>query len=80
MTLRLMLDNLANVPAGPGERVFESTIVLSQKGEGGASEHMATGFAVSSAARLCPDVTPGPVGPPSGLRHLIVRGYMVPDL
>ena len=32
---------------------------------------------VSSKARICPDVFPGPVGPPLGLQHLILRGYLI---
>jgi len=75
--LRLFLENLANPPAT--QRVFESTVVLSAAGEGGASEAMTSGIVVSSAARICPDVSPGPLGPPSGLQHLILRGYLAPD-
>ena len=72
--LRLFIQSLAN----PLDelRAYESAIVLSSVGQGGASEAMQSGFIVSSAARLCPDVFPGPGGPPSGLQHLIVRGYL----
>ena len=75
--LRLFIENLAD----PAEkrRVFESTIALSSTGEGGASESMTSGFVVSSAAKLCADVFPGPLGPPSGLQHLIVRGYLTSE-
>jgi hypothetical protein len=58
-------------------RVFESTLVLSTTGEGGISESMTAGFVVASSTHICPDVIPGPVGPPSGLQHLILRGYLV---
>lgn len=78
MTLRLSVKNLANAYM-PGNRAFESTITLSSKGEGGISEKMTTGFPVSSKAMICPDITPGPMGPPSGLQHLILRGYLVAD-
>ena len=54
-------------------------MTLSSLGEGGASEAMTSGFVVSSAARICPDVIPGPLGPPFGLQHLILRGYLAPD-
>ncbi len=72
--MRLFIQSLVN----PSDelRAFESAIVLSSEGEGGASEAMQSGFVVSSAARLCPDVFPGPEGPPSGLQHLILRGYL----
>ncbi len=75
--LRLFIESLAT----PMERrrAFESTIILSSHGEGGVSEAMTTGFAVSSKARICPDVFPGPEGPPSGLQHLILRGYLIAD-
>jgi hypothetical protein len=75
--LRLLIENLAN--PGLTRRAFESTVVLSSHGEGGISEAMTTGFAVSSKARICPDVFPGPLGPPSGLQHLILRGYLIAD-
>jgi hypothetical protein len=39
---------------------------------------MTSGFVVSSKARICPTVFPGPLGPPSGLQHLIARGYLIP--
>lgn len=76
-TLRLFIQNLAQPFVQ--RRAFESTVVLSAVGEGGASATATTGFAVSSAARVCPDVSPGPQGPPSGLQHLIVRGYLARD-
>jgi hypothetical protein len=75
--LRLFIQNLANPQES--RRAFESTITLSSAGEGGASESMTSGFVVSSKARICPDVSPGPQGPPYGLQHLILRGYLAPD-
>jgi hypothetical protein len=73
--LRLFVENLAN-PIQT-RRAFESAITLSSRGEGGVSEAMTTGFAVSAKARVCPNVFPGPQGPPSGLQHLILRGYLI---
>ena len=73
--LRLFVENLVN--PSQTRRAFESAITLSSLGEGGVSEAMTTGFVVSSKARVCPDVFPGPQGPPSGLQHLILRGYLI---
>ncbi len=74
---RLFLQNLANPTLI--ERVFESSILLGSQGEGGISEALSVGFVVSSQARLVPDVFPGPEGPPSGINHAIVRGYLIAD-
>ena len=73
--LRLFIENLSD--PSKSRRAFESTLTLSSEGEGGISENMTSGFIVSSAARICPDVFPGPQGPPSGLQHLILRGYLI---
>jgi hypothetical protein len=75
--LRLFIENLAK--PGQSRRAFESTVTLSNEGEGGTSQSMTSGFVVSSKARICPDVSPGPLGPPSGLQHLIVRGYLIAE-
>lgn len=77
MVLRLFIENIAN--ASVSRRAFESTITLSSRGEGGISEAATSGFVVSSKARICPDVFPGPTGPPSGLQHLLLRGYLIAD-
>ncbi|MBD3392244.1 MAG: hypothetical protein GF418_09270 [Chitinivibrionales bacterium] len=74
--LRLFVQNRSD--RTEQARVFESTVTLSSQGEGGASERMTTGFVISSAARICPEVVPGPDGPPSGLLHMILRGYFIP--
>ena len=76
--LRLFLENLS--APGNSRRAFESTITLSSKGEGGASECMRTGFVVSSKARIGVDISPGPTGPPSGLQHLLLRGYLIAEV
>ena len=73
--LRLFVENLAD--DSNTQREFESTITLSSQGEGGVSEAMTSGIVVSSKARICPDVSPGPRGPPAGLQHLILRGYLI---
>ena len=73
--LRLIIENLANPDVS--RRAFESTITLSSQGQGGISEAMNSGFVVSPAARICPDIFPGPQGPPFGLQHLILRGYLI---
>ena len=56
-----------------------TTYHLIATGPGGTSDAMTTGFVVTSKARVCPDVFPGPQGPPSGLQHLILRGYLIAD-
>jgi hypothetical protein len=76
-TLRLFIQNLAQPFVQ--RRAFESTVVLSAVGEGGASTTATTGFAVSSAAQVCADVSPGPTTGGGGLQHLIVRGYLIRD-
>lgn len=73
---RLFLQNLDDAYS-PGVRVFESPVTLSYRGEGGASESMTTGFCVTANARIRPDVFPGPIGPPSGLQHALLRGYLM---
>ena len=75
--LRLFLENLAEPPLS--KRVFESTITLNRQGQGGISEAMTSGFVVSSEARICHNVFPGPQGPPFGISHVILRGYLVQD-
>ena|GEM_PF-4951181 len=70
--LRLFVENLAT--PGLSQRVFESTVTLSSRGEGGISQAMTTGFVVSSKARIGVDIMPGPQ---SGLQHLILRGYLI---
>jgi hypothetical protein len=74
--LRLFIENLADPTLN--RRAFESPVILSNTGAGGVSASMTSGFIVSNAARICPDVIPGPLGPPSGLQHLILRGYLAP--
>ena len=57
-------------------RVFESTITLDLHGQGGISESMTSGFAVAFGARIGADMEVAPFGPPSGLQHMILRGYL----
>lgn len=75
--LRLFIESLAS--PGDSFRAFESTITLSPQGQGGISEAATSGFVVTSKARICPNVFPGPQGPPFGLQHLILRGYLIAD-
>ncbi len=75
VVLRLLIQNLADPDRQ--ERMVESTILLNPEGEGGTSEAMTSGFAMTAAAQLCFDTMGGPAGPPSGVQHLILRGYFV---
>jgi hypothetical protein len=72
VTLRLFIERLDDPETY--HRVFESTIILNSEGEGGISEAMTTGFAVSSEAKLALDV----FGAGGNLEHTIVRGYLIP--
>ena len=73
--LRLFVYNLTT-PATQF-RAFESAIVLSPTGAGGGTFSMTNGFPVSPAAWIGVDMMPGPIGPPSGLQHLILRGFLI---
>ena len=79
--LRLVIENLADPKLD--RRAMDSAIVLTDDGKGGLSggisESMKSGFVASSEARICPDVSPGPMGPPGGLQHLTPRGYLAPE-
>jgi hypothetical protein len=75
VVLRLFLQNLAD-PTHQ-ETVFESTILLNAEGEGGASEAMTAGFVMTETAQLCVDTGEEPKGPPLGLQHAILRGYLL---
>ena len=75
IVLRLFLQNLAD--PSRQESVFESTILLNAEGEGGASEAMTAGFVMTEAAQLCVDTGEEPKGPPFGLQHAILRGYLL---
>lgn len=77
VVLRLFLQNLAD-PTHQ-EVVFESTILLNAEGEGGTSEAMTAGFVMTAAAQLCLDTGEDPKGPPLGLQHAILRGYLIRD-
>lgn len=77
-TLRLYVERLGD--DGGSQIALDSAITLSSQGQGGISEAMTTGFVVLSNSRICPDISPGPQGPPSGLQHLILRGYLIADM
>jgi hypothetical protein len=53
-------------------RVFESTIILNDSGEGGISEGMTSGFVVASGSALCVDTFPGG----GQIQHVVIRGYL----
>jgi hypothetical protein len=69
-TLRLFIENVAHPRVR--RRVFESTVVLNGKGQGGTSESMTSGFAVSSRGRIVVDSFPGG----GKISHVILRGYL----
>jgi hypothetical protein len=48
-------------------------------GVGGTSEHMTSGFLVSSGLRLCVGVINGPIGSPLRLSKVLLRGYLVDE-
>ena len=59
-----------------GRRVFESTIMLNDSGDGGISEGMTSGFVISSSpGRFSVDVSPGG----GNINHIIIRGYLCRD-
>jgi hypothetical protein len=70
--LRIWVTDLTNSAAT--NTVAFSTIVLNNEGKGGASEHLTSGFVVSSQATICVDRDGAPAnvaGPVS------VRGYLL---
>jgi hypothetical protein len=77
--MRLFVDSF-DLNTGGSARQFESAIILSANGEGGACVSMTSGFVVSSKAKIRPDVTPGPNGPPGGIQHIILRGFLIADI
>ena len=56
---------------------FESTIRLGSDGVGGTSEHLTTGFVISSSARICIELRNGPIGSPLRLSKVLLRGYLI---
>jgi hypothetical protein len=73
--LLVLIESLAD--SSTRQTVLQSTIRLGVDGAGGASEHSTSGFLVSSSARVCVDVIPGPVGSPLRLSNVVLRGYLV---
>ena len=61
------------------QAVFRSPVRLNGDGAGGASEHLSSGFPISSAARACPEVEYGPMASPLRLLSVILRGRLVPE-
>jgi hypothetical protein len=73
--LSVIAENLRD--ASKRSSVFQSPIRLGPDGVGGASERMTSGFAISSAGRVCVDVLNGPEGYPVRLSKVLLRGYLV---
>ncbi len=71
-TFRILISSLANPELT--RRVYESTIVLNNNGQGGISQAMTTGFVVSPRVRVLADVVPGG----GKIQHILLRGYLVP--
>jgi len=77
VVLSVFAENLRD--ASKRNVVFQSPVRLGPDGVGGTSEHMTTGFAVSSAARLCIDLLNGSIGTPMRLSKVLLRGYLVDE-
>jgi hypothetical protein len=75
--LRLLIESLQE--AGRKRKVLESIVQLGPAGSGGANVRMTSGFTVSSKARLCVEVSPGPFLSPSRVSNILLRGYLVED-
>lgn len=75
VVLSVLTENLRD--ASKRSTVFQSPLRLGADGVGGRSEHMTTGFAVSSSARLCFDVLNGSIGYPMRLSKVLLRGYLI---
>ena len=65
-TFRIMLRG------GVLPRVFESTIILNDSGEGGISESMTSGFVVAPGGGFCVDTSPGG----GQIQHVDIRGNL----
>ena len=70
-TFRIFIENIVDPTIS--NRVFESTIVLNNQGQGGISESMTSGFVVSSAGRIVVDTFPGG----GVISHVVIRGYLM---
>ena len=75
VVLSVLVENLAE--PSKRHRAAESAVRLGPDGVGGASEHMTSGFVVSSESRLCVEVVNSPVGSPLRLSKVLLRGYLV---
>jgi hypothetical protein len=69
-TFRCFIQSLSDPSLA--RRVFESTVVLDNDGQGGASEDMTAGFMVAATARITVDTFPGG----GKISHVILRGYL----
>jgi hypothetical protein len=75
--LSLLVENLSDADERHG--AFESTIRLGADGVGGASEHMASGFVVSSGARVCLELRNANIGDPLRLSKVLLRAYLASE-
>jgi hypothetical protein len=74
IVLRLWIANIGNLAGN--HPVALSTIILNDEGKGGASEHLASGFAVSSQAMICVDREGAPA---DAFGPVDIRGYLLGD-
>jgi hypothetical protein len=74
IVLRLWIANIANLAGN--HPVALSTIILNDEGKGGASEHLTSGFVVSSQATICVDRDGAPA---DAFGPVDIRGYLLGD-
>jgi hypothetical protein len=74
IVLRLWIANTANLAGN--HPVALSTIILNDEGKGGGSEHLTSGFVLSSQAMICVDRDGAPAG---AFGPVDIRGYLVGD-
>lgn len=72
-TFRIFIGGSDGPPPFPGNRVFESTIILNGQGQGGISESMTTGCMVGQGGRIRVDTFPGD----GVISHILIRGYLI---
>jgi hypothetical protein len=74
--LQVQIENLHD--SSVRQTAFQSVVTLGRDGVGGATNHLSTGFMVSSEARVCVNALPGPIGWPTRLSNVVLRGLLVP--
>lgn len=73
LVFRLLIQNLADPTKT--SRAMESSVRLDGYGNGGASEHMTTGFVLLPEARICAEVPGEATGSVVRLWRVVLRGY-----